>query len=314
MKGQPGSGEAPELERVLTALARCRTPGWNFPGHFLALSFDELGEDESLVSLEPGPHCTAAGGEASLAALAVLADIGLAACMRRRIGLASRMATVAMALQFTGAKALGRLEARGRFDGFLRDAKGQQGLMRLEVRGAQGLVCTGNGTFMGLGEPPGASPMPMLPRSRHPQVAPLAPAQLAEDERAVHERAVAALAAKGPGAFIDRFWGILPRHHAGGASCELDNGLHVGNRVGHTQGGLTWALAVATASAALVEEHWHLVGATACYVAPGTGPRLRAEAEVAHRGRLTAAVRTRVTDAEGRAVLEVLSNHSRAAP
>jgi uncharacterized protein (TIGR00369 family) len=94
---------------------------------------------------------------------------------------------------------------------------------------------------------------------------------------------------------------------------EFANGLHVGNRVGHTQGGLTFALA-ATAAGVALDPEWHLVGISAWYVSPGTGATLRAEASVVHQGSLTAVVRTRVADPEGRTVLEAVTNHSRAGP
>jgi len=310
---EPGeSGGAAELRQVLHALALARIPGWNFPGHFLGLSFDEVSDDESLLSLEPGPHCVARNGEQSLGAIAVLADVALAACMRRRIGLATRMATVAMSLQFTGVRPEGRLEARGCFDGFLAGAKGRQGMMRLEVRAGGRLVCTGSGSFMALGTPPGAAPLPMFPRHEQQAVEPLVPAQLRDDEQRVYQRALDAVADSGADSFFDRFVGLIARHHAGGASCEFDNGLHVGNRVGHTQGGLTWALAMITAAAAL-EGSWRLAGASAGYIAPGTGPKLFAEAQVLHEGGLTAVVRARVLDSAGRTVLELLSNYSRGA-
>lgn len=312
MSSRPADADPAELRHVLRALAQARTPGWNFPGHFLALSFDEVGEGESLLSLEPGPHCVTSDGAQSLAALAVLADVGLAASMRRRVGLASRMATVTMTLQFNGQRAEGKLEARGAFDGFVAGARGEQGLGRLVIRAGGLAVCTGSGSFMALGNPPGAAPLPMLRRSEQPDAGPLSPSDLRGEECRVYERALSALHERGEESFVDRFFGLVPRHVAGGATCEFENGLHVGNRVGHTQGGITWALAVATAMKAL-EGRWQLVGASAWYLAPGTGPWLHAEAHVVHTGRLTAVVRARVLDGKGRPVLEALSHHARGA-
>ena len=51
------------------------------------------------------------------------------------------------------------------------------------------------------------------------------------------------------------------------------NGPHIGNRVGHVQGGLTLTFAQATARAALPQD-WLLNGITAGYVSPGEGKRL----------------------------------------
>jgi acyl-coenzyme A thioesterase PaaI-like protein len=301
----------PELRQVLLGLALNRTPGWNFPGNFLDLSFDEIGADAARLSLEPGPHCIDAGGEVSLGALGVLADIGLAAGMRHQVGLDTRMATVNMALQLTGAPRVGRLESFGRFDGFIDAASGRQGLARSEIRAGGRLIATATGTFMALGNREGTAPLPMRRRGMEAATQPLRPSELAPEEMPVYERAVAAMQGS-PGSFIDRFWGYLPRANGSRAECEFANGLHVGNRVGHTQGGLTFALAGVTGAAAL-SAAWRLTGISAWYVSPGTGATLRAIAEVVHEGRLTAVCRSRVVDGDGRTVLEAMTQHSRAA-
>lgn len=303
---------APELHQVLKGLALNRQPGWNFPGNFLELSFDEVARASARVSIDPGPHCVDADGQMNLGAVAVLADIGMAAGMRQQVGLATRMATVAMSLQFTGAPRTGRLEAFGRFDGFFYGASGKQGLARAEIRAGETLVCTSSGSFMALGNREGTAPLPIRRRDIDAVAAPLAIEGLNDEEQVVFARAREALRPEGESSFVERFWGLLPQRNEGGASCEFANGLHVGNRVGHTQGGLTFALAATTASGAL-DRDWQLVGASAWYVSPGTGVSLRAQATIVHQGSLTAVVRARVCDPEGRTVLEAVTNHSRAA-
>lgn len=300
------------LRQVLKGLALNREPGWNFPGNFLELSFDEVGADSARLSIEPGPHCLDRDGQVSLGAVGVLADIGMAAGMRQQVGLATRMATVAMSLQFTGAPRKGRLEVRGRLDGFFEGAKGRQGLARAEIRAGDSLVCTASGSFVALGNREGTAPLPMRKRGVDAAATPLTVAELNDEERVVYERARKAMEPGSKASFIERFWGFMPERHTRGATSDFANGLHVGNRVGHTQGGLTFALAATTAIAALDPE-WRLVGISAWYVSPGTGPALRAEASIVHEGSLTAVVRTRVSDPEGRAVLEAMTNHSRAA-
>jgi hypothetical protein len=69
-------------ERVLRGLALNRIPGLHFPGNFLDVSFDRVGRKGVRLSLDPGPWCTDAAGEADLAALAMLADLALGASMR----------------------------------------------------------------------------------------------------------------------------------------------------------------------------------------------------------------------------------------
>lgn len=301
-----------ELRQVLKGLALNRQPGWNFPGNFLELSFDEVCPDRARLSIEPGPHCQDPDGQLNLGALGVLADIGMAAGMRQQVGLATRMATIAMTIQFTGVPRKGRLEAFGRFDGFFTGTADKQGLARAEIRAGEALVCTASASFMALGNREGTAPLPMRRRAFDAEVPPLRTGELSEEERVVYARAQKALEPDTETSFIERFWGFLPQRNERGASCDFVNGLHVGNRVGHTQGGLTFALAATTAIGALGRE-WHLVGVSAWYVSPGTGPALRAEASIVHQGSLTAVVRGRVSDPEGRTVLEAMTQHSRAA-
>lgn len=302
---------SPELRQVLTGLALNRTPGWNFPGNFLELSFDDVLADTARVSIVPGPHCTGTDGQSSFAALAVLADIGMAAAMRQEIGFSGRMATVSMTLQLTGAPLTGRLEAHGRMEGFLAGAATRQGMTRADIYAGGTLACCVSGSFIALGNKAGTAAMPMRKRGREAAVPPLEIAELTDEEKVVFDRASAAMDS-GPLTFIDRFWGLLPVRNDGGASCDFPNGLHVGNRVGHTQGGVMLALAASTADAAL-DDGWHLAGVSSWYITPGTGAALRAEASIVHQGSRTAVVRSRVIDGQGKTVVESVTSHARAA-
>ena len=285
--------------RVLRGIALNRTPGLHFPGNFLDLSFDRVSRDGSSLSLQPGPWCTLASGEVDLAALALLADFGLAACIRANLRRATRLATVSLHLQFTGVPAVGRLRADGEFQGFVRDAAGRLGMSRVSVVGAKGQVCFGTGTFMALEPPKGMTlhPVPLRRRSSNE------PPRLREEELSIGENRILkqadAALAKG-GNFIDNFWG--------GAGV-LKNGLHAGNRVGHAQGGILISMAAKHAATRLAGS-WRLSGVTALYVSPGEGRTLRAASTVIHSGRLTAVINTYVTGKHGRRVLEVLTTHA----
>ncbi len=300
----------PELTQVLRGLALNRTPGWNFPCNFLEISFDDIGPDRDTLSVEPGPHCVDANGEAHLGVVGIVADICMAQSMRQTVGRVAQLATVAMAVHFSGAPALGRIVAHGHFDGFTEGTAGHKGLARAELYADGRLYCTSSGTFMSMDSREGRLPLPMPRRGREVASEPLPPQELDPQEMALYGRACDALAAGGPASFIDHFWGLQPSAIEGGAVCEFANGMHVGNRFGHTQGGLTWALAATTARIA-VGDAWILGGASAWYLAPGTGPTLRAESQILQQGRFVAVVRTRVTDVEGRAVLEAITQHSR---
>ena len=293
---------------MLKGLALNRQPGWNFPGNFLELSFDQMGPERARVSVEPGPHCVDRDGAINFGAFGVLADIGMAAGMRHQVGLGARMATVAMSVQLSGHPLAGTLSAASEFDGFVQGAAGKQGLSRAQIYAGGRLVATSSGTFMALGNRDATAPLPVRRRGEGPEVKPLLVDELSEQESDVYQRAEAALASGD--SFLDRFWGFLPVRNDLGATCEFPNGLHVGNRVGHTQGGLTFALAAKTAVGALDAE-WALVGVSAWYVSPGTGPSLLAESTLVHQGSLTAVVRTQITDREGKRVMEAVTNHSR---
>jgi acyl-coenzyme A thioesterase PaaI-like protein len=285
---------------VLRGLALHRQPWLHFPGNFLDISFDKVAKSESRLSIEQGPWNTAADGEVDYGSLAILADLGLAACMRMNLGadgLARRLATVSMSLQFTGARRVGRLKATGSFEGFMKDGAGKLGMSRVRVVGGEGLVCFGTGTFMALKPPAGVVLHPVPLRThRSPDPARLREADLSAYEMKIFKAAETALKKKN---FIQGFWG--------GTRGVMKNGPHTGNRVGHAQGGLLVGLAADAASKALPPA-WKLSGLTALYISPGEGPVLKAKTTVLHQGRLTAVLRTEISGK--RRVLEVVSTHS----
>jgi acyl-coenzyme A thioesterase PaaI-like protein len=284
--------------RVLRGLALNRTPGFHFPGNFLDVSFDRFSRKGVRLSLDPGPWSADETGQTDLGALAILADLALGASIRARLSRETRVATVSLSLQFTGAPRRGRLAARGEFQGFFEHSAGRLGLSRVSVAGRAGQICYGTGSFMALAPPKGVTLRPVPLRNRR-SAAPfsLNEKDLSPEERKILQRADAALAAGGN--FIEKFWG---------GPNALQNGLHAGNRVGHAQGGILVGMAAANAAAAL-PAGWLLSGVSALYVSPGEGKVLRARSKVVHQGRLTAVVHTLITGKDRRRVLEVMSTH-----
>jgi acyl-coenzyme A thioesterase PaaI-like protein len=294
------SARAAIRRRVLRGIALNRQPGFHFPGNFLDVSFDRIGRAGTRLSMDPGPWSRDADGQTDLAALTILADLACGSAVRAQLTREARVATVSLALQFTGAPRTGRLQARGEFQEFLRGGAGRLGLTRVSVHGSAGLICYGTASFMALRPPKGVTlhPVPLRNRrSSSPSV--LKEKDLSSEERKILARADAALRARGN--FVANFWG---------GEGVLRNGLHAGNRVGHAQGGLLIALA-ARGAAAKLRGDWSLAGVTALYISPGEGRTLRAASTVVHQGGLTAVVRTRVTGRNRRAVLEVLTTHCR---
>ena len=129
-----------------------------------------------------------------------------------------------------------------------------------------------------------------------------------------HERAILkacddALARASPhAAFVQHFWGALPRRTAYGASSRIAIGPHLSNRVGHVQGGILFGIAANTARAA-VPEGMMLSNASAWYISPGRGKTLSVRSRVVHAGRSMAVMRTEIKTGAGERVLEAVTHH-----
>lgn len=292
---------------TLRAIAQSRSPGFNWPGWFLRVAFDRAEGGRSRLSLDTAPENAEADGQLGIGPFALLADIALAVSFRGSIAGSMRLATASLAITYTGAPRKGRLVATAQFDGFVQGESRRLGLARGEVKAGRDRVATIEGSFMTLGDL-GAMPLP-LPKRGEARDATIAEADLDEKEREVlaHARACEA---RRDAPFIRGFWGYLPERTPEGATCRTWNGPHVGNRVGHAQGGFSFGLAQVTAEAA-APEGWRTVGATSWYIGPGLGRLLTARATVLHRGMQTCIVRTRIEDEDGRGVLETVTQHIR---
>jgi len=290
-------------QRVLRALALNREPGFHFIGNLADVSFESTAAEAARVVFQNGPHLADVDGQANVGVVAMVADMALAASIRANLHPATRLATVSMALQLTGARFDGDVEATGEFRGFI----GKQGLARAVLRNASGTLAIAQGAFMPLEKAPGIARFP-LPRA--PRAAPvLAPEDLNADEKRILARVEQMLAA-GKTDFVRRLLGYEPRRTKAGASCTMPNGLHASNRVGHVQGGILMGLAASTAVGALPTT-WALSAITACFVSPGQGKSLRTRSRIVHQGSMTAVVRTEVVGPEGRRVLDATTTHWR---
>jgi len=298
-------------ERVLRALALNRTPGYHYIGNFLDFSFDHVSEADVRMTMDAGPHITEADGNVNHGAVAVFADMALSASVRAGHTPATRLATVQMNLQFTGAPMDGRLRVAAGLQGYVDKINSCQAASQATVSAHGKPVCFAYGTFMVLDPPKGVALYSMSHRKEgDPPVAPLAEGELKRDERKVLALADAALAQTRAGSsFIHNFWGVNTHVVSKGAAGALRNGPHVGNRVGHLQGGVTMGLGIATAEAALPPT-WMLSAVTAWYISPGMGRVLKARSKVMHHGRLTAVVRTEIFGKNKRRVMEMITTHA----
>jgi len=297
------SENQPIRAHVLRAIAANREPGLHFAGNLLDLSFDKVEPQDTRLSLDVAPHLADADGQLNIAALAMLADFALAGCMRATLEPHQRLATVSMALEFTALARTGRLEARSAFAGFVRQGKGRVGKAEVRITQESGTACVGTGAFMALDPPADVTLHPVPHRNRRsPPVPPLRESELTQGEKEILRRADEAIRHPQP-SFIERFWGL--------AQPSMENGPHVGNRVGHAQGGVLLGLAASSACRAL-PPGWRLSSISGWYLRPGQGSPLTAATTVLHQGRLTAAARTPVTDPDGRTVIDVMTTHARA--
>jgi acyl-coenzyme A thioesterase PaaI-like protein len=303
----------PIVERARIALALNRTPGYHFCGNFFNLLFGDVDQQHSVLHMDAAPQSADQDGQLSLTAFAMLADMGLATGIRFGLDQSTRLATVAISLQMTGAPRTGRLSAASQSQGFIQGVQGKQGLSQTRITADKELVCIGQGAFMILPVPggKGLAPIPWVGRTP-PQNPQLDLTTLTEDEAWVLarvEQAVKRCTTEG-GDFVTRFLGLYPEQRSDGAFVQIENGAHIANRVKHVQGGIVLALGMETAAAALGAE-WLLSGVTATYISPGEGDTISATSSIVHRGRMTAVVRTQVLNSTGRQALEVLTTHAR---
>ena len=296
--------------RVLVGLALERTPGFNYSGNLLGVRFPLTTAREVQVAMDGGDYCADERGQVDIAAVCLMADVSMGCVVRANLTPAQRLATVSLTLQFTGAPLAGTISGRGEFENFFDGVDSRQGLCRCTVYADGQPAIYGQGAFMVMQPPPGRSMHPIVD-AVHEGVLPLTEAELDGHERALLARADDALrAAGGARGFLRHFWGMLPWTTADGARCRSANGAHLGNRVGHMQGGLQIGMAIITAEAALPSQ-WAVSGISAWFLSPGEGDFIEASAHIEHRGRNTAVVRTVITGKGGRRVLEAMTTHMR---
>ena len=300
-------------QRALRALALNRNPGYHFGGHFLDLQCRRFEAGEAAFELEPGPHCVDSDGAMNLGALLLLADMTLAASNRLYVDPTARTATLLMRVEFTGAPAIGLLRAESKSNGFSPHTALAQAASAGTIRAADSEIARMSGIWVAPPAPEGRALNPLPWESSHAAIVPsLTPAELDPLEKSVMRRVKQALRDAPHGGFLRNLWHPDVRHTPPGAASRLAVGMHVGNRVGHVQGGLLLHAALATAIGA-VPHHPLLTAASAWFISPGQGKALRSRSTVLQKGRNVAVVRTEVFATGGKRVLEAVSNHAIAA-
>lgn len=290
----------PYLRRVLQALRLNRQPGWHFPGYYLGLTYDGFGPDCAELSLPVDAMCTNLAGDMLPAALAVLADVTMAGAVRRRVGVNCRLATASMALRFSGVRPQGKLCARGTCRFEHASAKLPLAFASIEAHSGGVPVFTGEATFVVFENKAGTAPHPLPGPRDFDTIEPLDSRELDGAESVIFGRAIDAVRPQGsePFSFLERLWGLTPRSNNGEAICEFPCGPHVGNRVGHAQGGILFGLAAQT-SLQVLGTDWTLIDISASFLTPGDGGALTAKARPTRVGRAMATVNCDIIDAAG---------------
>jgi acyl-coenzyme A thioesterase PaaI-like protein len=297
--------------RVLRSIVANRIPGLHFPSHFLGVEWRKIAGGTVRAGLTGGPHCRDANGAINLTALGLFTDNILATAVRTGAEPGARLATIHLQAQFTGAPATGNLDAESHLLGRSEGSTLQRSLSSATICANGRPVCHANGEFVLLDPPPGVvlAPLPWERTEKPPPVASIDTDNLEPHERTILRACDAALAKASPQApFIQHFWGGVPRRTAQGASNRLTTGPHIGNRVGHAQGGILLGLA-ATAACTAAPAAMMLANISVWYTSPGRDTELKIRSRLIHTGRTMAVVRTEIKDAAGERIVEAISHH-----
>lgn len=297
--------------QTLRAISSNRAPGLQFAGYFFNFTARRFETDGVEFTIDPGPHCADANGIVNRAALIYMADITLAGAIRVFVNPNSRTATLMLRVEFTGEPARGRLTASGRGGGF------SPVTALPECVAAGNIMCEGrevlrmSGTWVAPPPPQGVvlRGSPWEGGENGNQLPLLRRKDLEAAEKKVLRSVEKALREAQNGDLLGPLCNPLVKRTAKGAAGRLAVGMHIGNRVGHVQGGFSLHAALATAEAA-VHDHPLITGASAWYISPGQGKVISSRSTVLQSGRNIAVVRTELFNDERKLVLEVVSNHA----
>ena len=297
--------------QTLRAISSNRAPGMHFAGYFFNFTAQRFETGGVEFTIDPAPQCADANGIVSRVALLYMADMALAGAIRVFVNPNTRTATLMLRVEFTGEPARGRLTASGR-------GSGSSPVTALpECVAAGRITCDGrevmrmSGTWVAPLAPQGVvvrglpweggedgNLRPLLKKN-----------ELEAAEKTVIRGIEKALREAQNGDLLGALCNPKVKRTAHGATGRLAVGLHIGNRVGHVQGGFLIHAALATAEAA-VPNHPLLTGASAWYISPGQGKAISARSTILQSGRNVAVVRTELFNAGRKLVLEVISNHA----
>ena len=296
--------------RVLRGIALNRNPGLHFAGHFLDFDWGRIENGSAGIAIADGPHSRDANGDVNIAALAVVVDMALSTTARHGIAPGARLATMRMQIQFTGAPVRGDINTAAQLVGFSTGLAVRQSLSTATIYANSVIIGHASGEFAALDPPRGVNLAPLpWQQAGLPRITAIDESELDQHEQSILDACDTALALASPQAsFIQHFWSGVPKKTRDGASNRVAIGPHIGNRVGHVQGGISLGIAAANACAA-APAAMLLSNVSAWYISPGRGKALSIKSRVLHAGRTIAVVRTEIKNSDGERVLEVVTQH-----
>ncbi len=274
-----------------------------FPAHFLDIFFEAAAADRSAAALmHAGAHCLDGAGRVSHAALAVLADVCMAAAVRAHAGREVRIATLTMRLSFGVLPAAGRLRATARVRMMPAQLAMNTAIAGIEIQDEGGhALCSGEATFAALENRQQTAHHPLPTASTLTGC--LQPDALTAQERAVWEHACACAGEDRSGrSFLERFWALRPDSPAGmaaGTGWSVALGRHNSNRVGHLQGGAMLGM-LASACSLAVEQRYGLVDIAVQYLDAAKEAPVALHAMPVRSGSNSAASHASLRGADGR--------------
>ena len=209
----------------------------------------------------------------------------------------------------TGASTRGDIVVEARFVAFSETSRVRQSLVSAQITSGETLIghASSASVLLDLPEDQTRTPWPWLPEGFRPR--PRDPITFDANERLALETCeLAEAAATEAHPFIEHFWCGIPEASQGKAHLRVRVAPHLGNRIGHIQGGLLLGTAVKVANAAAPQD-MRLSNMSAYFVSPGIGPALDVHSDVTQQGRSLAIVRTQIIGGSGKLVLETTSQH-----
>ena len=300
-------------QRVEHSLLVSRQAKLAFPSVFMGItgrpSGDTDGDGGAVLTFKDDATFRDSTGELNWCALCGLLDGVLGAASDMQTGSRVRPATAHIELQMTGASSVGDISVEARFVAHAHTGRVKQSLISANIKCGDALVGRASATcvLLDLAQDETRAQWPWLPDGF--KLDEQAPVTFSANEmEALKACERAETLASEAHHFIDHLWCGIPQAQDGKAHLRINVAPHLGNRIGHVQGGLLLGAAAMVANAA-ASEKMRLSNISAYFVSPGVGATLDVQSSVTRQGRNLSLVQTQITGPTGKLVVETMSQH-----